>query len=289
MAGMVDESMDVSGLKGEPWEFQSKPGWIKFLVILAGPAMNIVLAIFIAILLTLTMGISEPAEEARIGGLNDGFPAAAAGIIEGDLITEVNGQKIDLWEQLTEIIHAVPDELITVSWERNGEIHSAEIMTRRVKTPTSDGDIRELGMIGISPIFTQRPAGFIESIDSGLNMVYYWSRLLITTVRLIVTGEESVKSLGGPIMIGKLAGDSARAGLGALLGMMAMLSINLAVLNLLPIPVLDGGHLVFILIEGIIRKPLPTKAKLIVLQTGMAFILLLIAIILYNDVARLIN
>jgi regulator of sigma E protease len=107
---------------------------------------------------------------------------------------------------------------------------------------------------------------------------------------MIFTGEASIRSsFGGPIFIAKLAGDSARSGMWSLLGFMAFLSLNLGLLNLLPIPVLDGGHLVFIAIESAIRKPLPVKVKLIIQQVGMALLFLFMAFIIYNDVLKIIK
>ncbi|MCL5019370.1 MAG: RIP metalloprotease RseP [Patescibacteria group bacterium] len=288
MAGMVDESMDISGIKGEPWEFQSKSNWIKSLVILAGPGMNILLAAFIFILLALILGVSDPSPESRIGQLTPDFPAAQAGMKQGDLVVEVNGQKTETWEQLTNIIHNLPEQTITVTWLREGISHTAEIRTNKRKIPVR-GEIQEVGLIGIEPVMMHRAAGIGEAIWSGFSNIYYITKLIVASIKLLVTGEESLKSLGGPIMIAKMAGDSARSGIWALLSFMALISLNLGLLNLLPIPVLDGGHLVFIGIESIIRRPLPIKAKLIIQQVGMALILLLTLFVIYNDVVKLFN
>ena len=104
---------------------------------------------------------------------------------------------------------------------------------------------------------------------------------------MLITGKESLKSLGGPVVIAKLAGDSARSGITSLLLFMAFLSLNLAIINILPIPALDGGHLLFLGIEGIIRRPLPIKIRLIVQQVGMAILLALMIIVVFNDVRNI--
>ena len=112
----------------------------------------------------------------------------------------------------------------------------------------------------------------------------YWG--YANSISMLVTGKESPRSLGGPVFIAQVAGESARTGFSALIGFMAFLSINLAILNLLPIPALDGGHLVYLIIEGIIRRPIPLKVKMFIQQVGLALILALMLFVIYNDIVR---
>ena len=115
----------------------------------------------------------------------------------------------------------------------------------------------------------------------------YFMRLIFVSLKKLILREESIRSLGGPIAIAQMAGESARSGFGAFVGFMAFLSLNLGILNLLPIPVLDGGHMIFLSIEGILRRPLPVKVKLVIQQVGMLLILGLMIFVVYNDISRI--
>jgi len=294
MAGMVDESLDTDSIKGEPWEFQSKPLWRKALIIAAGPGMNFVLAIIIFFFIALAFGLQQPipvdeAQEVRIGEVFSGEPAALAGLQKGDLITKVDGQTISDWESLTKIIYPKINEQILIEWVRDGEEMSATITTISKKVFNDEkGVFEELGMIGISAVqeFETINVGIIGAFSYGLGRFHYMLRLIFVSIKMIVTGEESIRSLGGPIIIAKMAGETARSSILDLFYFMAFLSINLGLINLFPVPVLDGGHLVFIGVEGIIRRQVPVKFKIILQQIGMALLLLLISYVIYNDIVR---
>ena len=282
MAGMIDESMDQEGIQGKPWEFQSKPLPHKMATIIAGPALNYVLAIVIFTIIIFFQGIGEVTSY-RIGEVLPDFPASEAGIVAGDKIISINGDSIASWEEITTIVYDLPGQEIQVAWEHEGEIRSATIKTRAEKAPV-DGEIRVIGMIGISPEVTMKKVNLFSAISYGTQRTLYLTKLVFVSLKMLITGKESLKSLGGPIIIAKLAGDSSRSGISSLFMFMAFLSLNLAILNILPIPALDGGHLLFLGIEGIIRRPLPIKVRLIVQQVGMAILLALMIIVVFNDV-----
>ena len=285
MAGIVDESLDTN-IKGEPWEFQSKSAPTKAAVIFAGSGMNFVLAIFIFSLMAYYLGV--PSEKPLIGGVKENYPAEKAGIIEGDLIISIGGVEVSTWEQMTEIILSnVSDRPQKFEWLRDDKIYSAEIISVKEKNPV-DGEMEEVRVIGVYNKINK--VGIFGGVKDGFEKTFTLTGLVIVTIKRIITGEESIKSsLGGPIIIAKFAGESAKLGMWSLAGFMAFLSLNLGLLNLLPVPVLDGGHLVFIAIEGIIRRPLPLKFKLIIQQIGMALLFLLMAFIIYNDIIRVIK
>ncbi len=206
-------------------------------------------------------------------------------MISGDKVVSIDDTPINTWNEMTEYIHPRPNTELRVSWERDGELFTETILTRAERVPV-DGKIEVLGMIGIRPEVTMRDAGFFESIQAGIGRTYFWIRLTLVSLKMLVTGEESFKSVGGPIFIAQLAGDSARSGMDSLFNLIAILSINLAILNILPIPAFDGGHLIVIIIEWIKKGPLAVKTKMIIQQVGFAIFIVLAAFVIFNDLSR---
>ncbi|MCH8287552.1 MAG: RIP metalloprotease RseP [Candidatus Marinimicrobia bacterium] len=285
LAGMIDESMEGDSIKGEPWEFMSKNVLQKLFIISAGVTMNIILAVLIFAVLTFTYGIGEVDESTVVTHVVESYPAEGAGMLAGDKILSIDGNMMNSWQELTEYIHSRPNSELEVTWQRGEEIFSERIISRLEKIPV-DGSIKKLGIIGIRPTVNVREAHLSESIGSGFMRTYLWGKLTLTSIKMLITGEESFRSVGGPIFIAKLAGDSARTGLDSLFNLIAILSVNLAILNILPIPAFDGGHLVVILIEWAKRGPLSVKTKMAVQQVGFAIFLVLAAFVIYNDLSR---
>lgn len=285
LAGMIDESMDGDTIKGEPWEFMSKTPMQKIFIITAGVIMNIVLAALIFSVLTFSMGIGEVGKTTLISEVVTDYPASEAGLIPGDKVVSIDENPINTWSDMTDYIHSRPNTELVVSWEREGELFTEKILTRAERIPV-DGKIKVLGMIGIRPEVTMRDAGFFESIQAGIGRTYFWVRVILTSLKMLVTGEESFRSIGGPIFIAQLAGDSARSGMDSLFNLIAILSINLAILNILPIPAFDGGHLIVIIIEWIKKGPLAVKTKMMIQQVGFAIFLMLAAFVIFNDLSR---
>jgi len=287
ISGMIDESLDRKSIQGRPWEFQSKPLYQRAMVIAAGPAMNFLLAILLFSGITFVKGIGE-IEGTYVGEVMAGYPAEKAGIKVGDRIVAVNGKRVASWEEMAKIIHNCPDKVIRVEWERDGRMFSANIRTVVQKAPVG-GEIREVGLIGIGSKIRIRRAGLLESLYDGTLKTLYLGKLIIVSIKMLITGEESLRSLAGPIFITKLASESARSGFWSLLAFMAFLSLNLAILNILPIPVLDGGHLTFLAVEGITRKPVPVKTRMVIQQVGMAILAALFIFIIFNDLRNMLG
>lgn len=288
IAGMVDESMDKKQFtkKPEPWEFRSKPWIQKVIVVAAGSLMNIGLAFVIFTAATWYHGIEEMSPDPVVGEVIEGKPADQAGLQSGDRIIRIGGKNVETWEDMAEIIHHAPEEPITIEWFRDGTRFSAEVIPQKEKI-IGRGDIEEVSLIGIGPVFTVRRSGFFEALFYGGRSTYYLGRLVLVSFWKLITGEESIRTLAGPVFIAKIAGESAKSGFGTLIGFLALLSVNLGILNLFPIPVLDGGHLVFLCIEGLIRREIPVKVKMIVQQIGMFLILGLMIFVIYNDIVRI--
>ena len=144
----------------------------------------------------------------------------------------------------------------------------------------------EVGLIGVGPDLIYRSISFGEAITAGYHSTIGAFRLVILSIRLLVSGQASVRDLSGPIGIAKMAGQAAESGILSLLAFVAFISVNIGFLNILPIPALDGGHLVVILLEGIRRKALSTKVKLIIQQIGVVIILVLMVLIIVNDLTK---
>jgi len=288
ISGMVDESFDKEQLskEPEPWEYRSRPWIQKFTVILAGPVMNILFALIIFIGSVFVYGIAVQKQGTGIGQVMENMPAAKAGMTAGDKIISINGTPVETWQDLTEIIHKSAGMSITVKWAGNDTVREAVIIPEMKKIQKPDGSFEEAGLIGITPEFVMKKVSFFKSVETGTVSLIRITKMIGVSLIKLITGQESIKSLGGPVIIAKMAGESARSGIGALIGFMAFLSLNLGLLNLLPIPVLDGGHLLFLSIEGIIRREIPIKVKFIIQQVGMALLLALMVFVIYNDILR---
>ena len=153
----------------------------------------------------------------------------------------------------------------------------------------SESGIDTIGGIGISPQYVYLPASFNHSVSRGFFNTIRSFGLITLTFKMLASGQATLKDLGGPIMIGQIAGETAKAGWIPLFNFMALISINLAFLNILPVPGLDGGHIFIILIETIIRKPLSLKSRMVIQQIGMVLLLGLMFTVMFNDIGRLFN
>ena len=287
MAGMIDESMDTN-IQYEADEFMSKPLWSKLWVLSAGVIMNTLLALMIFATLGYYQGVQDFKNEPVIGELQDNYPAQKAGLLSGDRIIDINNQTINTWEGMTKVIHALPNSEITLKILREGTQSKLKIKTTYRLSPVKNG-IDTLGVIGIAPEIFYVEMNFLDAIFFGWDRTLASFGMIIMSLKMVGSGAASVSDFGGPIMIAQLAGQTADAGLVPYLTLMALLSVNLAFLNILPIPGLDGGHIFIHLIEGLIRRPLTLKTRITIQQIGMAFILMLFITIMFNDITRLFN
>tara|TARA_B100001029_G_C15059405_1_gene457081 strand:+ start:1970 stop:3037 length:1068 start_codon:yes stop_codon:yes gene_type:complete len=286
VAGIIDESLNTENSIA-PDEFHSKNTFQQIWILSAGVLMNFILAIFIFSYLTYSNGINEPSSEAIIGAVYPDTPAAELGLKENDKIISINGNIISDWVSMTNQIHSNPEQIITINWKRNKEKLNGSIKT--ISNPQLIGDeIINQGILGISPILYHRDATFFESIQDGFKQTYYFLNLTYRSLIALLKGNVSMKEMAGPIMIAKIAGDTASAGIHALLGLMAFISINLGFINILPIPGLDGGHIFISLIEGILGRDIPIKIKMAIQQVGMLILLILFFTVMVNDIQRLL-
>ena len=285
MAGMIDESMDGT-IENKPHELMSKPVWAQIWVMSAGVIMNILLAFIIFAGVAWDQGIPVPKDDPVIHSLINDMPAKNMGLLPGDRILSVDDVQISTWTELSTTIHAMPNTPITLTYQRDGVEYEQSITTSFQIRPIN-GKLDTLGAIGIAPEFTYRPIGFLEATKIGASSTIGALGLVVLSVRLLISGEASISDLGGPILIAQIAGETARAGLVSLLTFMAIISCNLAFINFLPVPGLDGGHVFIILAESLLRRKFTLKTRMIIQQIGMAFLLLLMATVMINDIGRL--
>ena len=285
MAGVIDERLDTK-VEHKPYELMSKPRWAQAWVMSAGVIMNILLALVVYSVIAFNQGKPIISEEPVIAQIMEGQPAEQAGMQIGDRVTTIDGEEIDTWIEMTEYIHAAPNRTLQIVYERQGQLIAAEVMPQP-QPVLLEGEIDTVGIIGIGASVTYEPINMFQAIQGGWQATMGVLGLIGTTLKMLVTGAATMKDIGGPIFIAQMAGETARAGITPLMILMAMISVNLAVINILPIPGLDGGHILVILIESVIRRPLSLKARLAIQKVGMVFLLLLMITVLFNDIGRL--
>lgn len=285
MAGTIDESLD-DNIKHTDDELMSKTPLQQIWVMSAGVIMNVLLAFVLFSGIAKYMGIPELSDEPVIAQLVPEMPAEAAGLQVGDRILALDNDTVEKWSDISKTIHAIPNTPILIKIQR-GTLEFDIAMTTKYQLAIVDGQVDTLGAIGIIQNYSYRPIGMAEAIKTGSIATVNGFGMIVMSISMLVSGDASIKDIGGPIMIAQLAGEVARAGWIALLTFMALISCNLAFINILPIPGLDGGHILIIVIEGIIRRKLTVKTRMVIQQIGMAFLLLLIVTVIVNDISRL--
>jgi regulator of sigma E protease len=241
-----------------------------------------------------------PRHEPVIGEVLAGYPAAAAGLLPNDRILVAGTDSITAWEQFVRAVERSPDQPLFVVVRRAGADVEVTVTPRAVEVagrdsaaaPDGDGFVsvrRTVGRIGVAPYFPVEHFGVVGSLGQGVRRAADAGGLVLFTLKGLVTGALSPRDLGGPILVGQLSGEAARLGPEAFLGFMALFSMNLAVLNLLPIPVLDGGHLVFLAIEGVRRRPLSVEQRARLTRIGFVVLVGIMLLALTNDITRVVQ
>jgi regulator of sigma E protease len=348
-------------LQGQDWEFLSKPKRVRAIIVAAGPAMNLILALVIFIGMNIVLGIvvtptreigyvledtpawaaglsagdevvsvdgtgvetwddfeimlqermgGEAAVKAlrgdstlsvvldlrgievyyeagmfayRDAGLGDVKwlgPAYKAGLRGGDVVTAIDGEPVNTWFELREIIIASPNQDLRIDYERNGEPHSTVVTTGE-----SDG----AGVIEVSYAVKYERVGLLESFELALRTTRAAAEQIVVFFHRLLTLKASRDMIGGPVRIGEIAGESIRWGVDYMLALIATISAQLALINLLPIPVLDGGHLLLLAVEAVGRRPITMRQRIIAHQIGFIFLIGAILAITFIDVSRFIG
>ncbi len=269
--------------------FQTKPLWQRAAVVSAGPIANFLLAIAIYTGVNALVGVRTIAP--RVGEVIAGMPAATAGFKTGDMITSVDGWSVEGFEDVQRIVSVNGDRKLSFGVDRNGEKLTIEVTPQVKEEKDAFGGVFRRGIIGITPprgteAVEVKSVGLLEAIRLGVRETYTNVTQTLQGIGQIISGRQSADQMGGPIMMGQLAGKVVVLGLVPTLLLTAFISANIGFLNLLPVPVLDGGHLLFYAIEAVRRRPLSQRMQEIGFQIGIALVLMLMVYVNLNDVLR---
>lgn len=266
--------------------FSQKSVGKRALIVFGGPAFNLLLAV---LLFWFSFVIGIPALTTKIGEVKEGFPAAKGGVRAGDRIVAVNGEGVQRWNDLAFRIHDAPGRPLRITLEREGKRQELTLTPQVSKQKTILGEEVEVGLLGIVPSqeFVIERINPFRALYLSLYRTWEVSALIGVSIVRLIQGKIPAKTIGGPILVAQLAGEQARMGLINLLLFTALLSINLAILNLLPIPILDGGHLLFFLLEAIRGKPIALRKRELAQQVGLVLLVALMIFAFYNDLFRL--
>ncbi|MCX7770607.1 MAG: RIP metalloprotease RseP [Proteobacteria bacterium] len=258
----------------------------KIAIVISGPLFNFFFAIILFILFNI-FGFQTLSNV--VGDVKEGYPAYVAGLQKNDRIVKINEKNVKTWEEISSIIKASGGKTLEVVFERDGKIYYTKINPKIEKIKNIFGEEVEMPVLGIvsSDKLIKVSYPIHEAIIRGIKQFYELTKLTLITVQKLINRTVPVSSLGGPIMISQLAGETAKSGIYTFLAFMALLSVNLGVLNLLPIPILDGGHIVLFIIEAITRKPVSNRFKEAYTYIGMMIIILLTVTVFYNDIMRI--
>ncbi|WZL74881.1 RIP metalloprotease RseP [Clostridiaceae bacterium 35-E11] len=252
--------------------FNNKPLWARILVIIAGPFMNFILAILLFAIIFYSIGFATT----TIDTVTAGFPAELAGIKPGDKIISIEGEKINSWDEIVKIINTSDEKTLEIVLTRN------DIEKIVYVKPVINNETKQI-IIGISPTIEK---SFADSIKTSFNRVVFVMEGMLDFFVKLFGGKASAEDVVGPVGIIHLVGQAAKTNIYNVLSLAALISVNLGIVNLLPIPALDGGRLVFLLIEGLIGKPLDPEKEGVIHLTGFILLMGLMLFMVYKDIVR---
>ncbi len=268
--------------------FNFQPVWKRFTIVLAGPLFNL---IFAAIVFFFIFMSGVPYLLPEVGEVTADSPAAKIGLMKGDVVVEIGGSPIKRWDDMTTIIHNSPGKELRLKIRRGTDVFVVAATPQKKAVKDLFGKSHDVGLIGIAP--SGKTAVKQEGVGSALVLsvqrTWELSELTFVFIAKLIQQVIPADTIGGPIMIFQMAGQQASQGASNYFMFMAIISINLGVLNILPIPLLDGGHLLFFGIEFIRRKPLNEKVMLMAQKVGLALLVALMVFALYNDILRLVT
>ena len=258
--------------------FKSKPIPARMLVILAGVLMNFILPVFLFTGIFAVNGLEVPVDKPVLGYVMPGKSAVEAGLQAGDKILAVGGKPVATWSEMVTELNTYGENEVTLTAERNGVTKDYTLK------PEFDKDYGK-ALVGISPQVEHKDFGIFESLQMGFKYTYYIMVMMLDGLYKIVTGAAPA-DVTGPIGIAKIAGEAAESGWMPLLNLVGLLSINLGIINLLPLPALDGGHFVLLILEALRGKPLGERAATMIQSIGVGLILTLTVWAIFSDISR---
>jgi regulator of sigma E protease len=262
--------------------FHLKPVWQRFLVVLAGPASNFLLAILIFAAFFAAFGM--PRTPNIVGVVQPGSAAATAGIRPGDRIAAIAGQTVDSFEDIQRVVALRPAETVTIQIQRGGQAIPLKARLGVLEEQDKFGQNFRIGLLGVMQANRVLDRlGPTELLPAATKYTFELTRSMVDGVVQIVTGRRSTKDLGGPLKIAQIAGQQASLGAFQFIQLLALFSINLGFINLLPVPVLDGGHLLFYAVEAVRQRPVSARTQEWAFRGGLALLLALMVFTTVND------
>lgn len=258
-------------------QFASKTLLARFLTIFAGPFMNLLLAVVIFIVYFSIQGV--PSNAPLLGSTIPGYPAQKAGLQANDQVIEINRQKMNSWPSIQNYIGAHPKQKLSFTVKRDGKIRTINVVADQRKA--------EKGMEGFIGVYGPTHHSILASLEGGVTQTVYWIQMELSGLKMLVTGGFNLNQLAGPVGIYKATGQVVAQGFLLVLNWTAFLSVNLAVINLLPLPALDGGRLLFLIVEALRGKPVEPQKEAFVHFIGFAFLMLLMILVTWNDIQNL--
>ena len=270
---------ELDACTGRPDEYFGQAWHRRLAIVAAGPAMNYILAFCLFTGVIFIKGVPEPGAEAVIGNMSVGFPADRAGLEIGDAVTAVDGRPVSNWEELAGAIHKSPGRELEVTYRRGAKTAAVRVVPR---LDAASG----FGVIGILPKSVYRPVGFAVAVWEGARQCYAMTAMTVRTISSKIYHREK-PDLAGPVGIVELVSRAAHSGFDDLVFLIGFISVAIGFFNILPVPLLDGGHAAMYLWEGLSGRKLTEKAMATANSVGIAFLVSLLLFATYNDVARL--
>ena len=288
LAGAIDENMDISAT-GASDELRSKNALEKIWVMSAGVIMNFLLAIVVFSLSHYSNGEKIIGKESIVSDVVPNFPAENIGIISNDRVISIDNVQfnpLNSWEEMSNYISSNPGKEVEIVWESKGVVKQSIIKIDSY-SDLVNYKLVEIGRIGVFPQVSTNEINLLRAFSLGFETTKFWFHKTLGSFFCLITGEIPLSGLGGPIMIAKVSGQASEIGFGALLNLMAILSINLGIINIMPLPALDGGHVLLSVIEGFRGKELSSQFKLNFQKVGGLLLLFLIIFVVFNDLTNL--
>lgn len=260
-------------------------------IVLAGPGTNILGAFVLFCAVFMAYGVRTPSDSAAVGGLSEGMPAATAGLERGDVVRAVNGTPVSTWEELSEAIRSSAGQALALAVDRGEVRREIQVVPKEIRDKSIFGEPLETKryVIGIERALDVQVVDPWTAVAMAADQTWGWTATIGVGLYKMVTGSIPAQDIGGPLEIARQAGKQASLGLEYLLMYMAVISLNLGLLNLLPIPILDGGHLLFFGIEAVLRRPLDIRHRELAQQAGLFILLGIMAFAFYNDIWRVVH
>jgi len=266
--------------------FQFKPLWQRALIVLAGPLTNLLFAV--AIFAAFNLAYGRIVSSSEVASLARDSAAELAGLKVGDRILAIDGEKVDEFTDIPPLVVPFPNRTVEIAARRDGREFVVPVKIAEVTETDRFGNETRIGRLGVyaGKVEVIRVGPF-EAVSLGFGQSFGVMRMMATGIGQIFSGERSVRELGGPVKIAKYSGEQFSLGWSAFVSFAALISINLAFINLLPIPALDGGHLAFYAAEAVRRRPLGVRSQEWAIRTGIALVLALMVFVTINDIATL--